>query len=102
MARGDDIVAGRVTGANSTTIVVGERPDDENPPDFNGDFVLIAGPTENGNSKPIHATGQIPGGGNGQIPHIPRGTGITGVGGANQGTGVFGVGGNPGDTSGAG
>lgn len=41
MASGDDIDAGRTTGASETTFVVGQRDKDGN--DFAGDFVLIAG-----------------------------------------------------------
>src|SRR5437588_147363 len=39
MASGDDIEAGRVTGAESRTILVGQKPSDLGN-DFNGDFVF--------------------------------------------------------------
>ena len=94
MASGDDIKAGRASGANSSTFVVGEKPDDDNPPDFNGDFIFVVGPLKNPVVRsPGHTTGGILAlGCNGPVPS-PGGVGVSGVGGPNQGTGVQGTGG---------
>jgi hypothetical protein len=98
MASGDDIEAGRATGANSTTFLVGEKPDDDNPPDFNGDFIFVVGPLQNPSGRsPAHTTGGILGlGWNGSTATAPPstgGVGVMGLGGPNQGTGVLGLGG---------
>jgi len=97
MASGDDIKAGRATGANSTTFLVGEKIDDDNPPDFAGDVIFVVGPLRVPARSPGHTVGGILGiGTNGSPtgpPEVSRGgVGITGFGGQNQGTGVLGVG----------
>ena|SRR5258708_36364871 len=99
MASGDDIEAGRVTGAESRTILVGQKPSDLGN-DFNGDFVFQACPAKVGDDTPSpdKDVDGVRGLGN------RGGTGVVGLGAMNDrfdstisGTGVLGQGGN-GDT----
>jgi hypothetical protein len=97
MASGDDIEAGRVTGAESRTILVGQKPSDLGN-DFNGDFVFQASPYAVGGDEPISPDKDVDG-----VRGLGNrgGTGVVGLGAMNDrsgstisGTGVFGQGGN--------
>ena len=91
MSSGDDVEAGRVTTAESTTDILGAIPSEQDV-DFNGFVILRVAPqpgeliTLNG----IHGVGN-----NGAIGPValPGGTGVIGFGGPNEGTGIAGLGG---------
>src|SRR5215471_16256972 len=56
MASGDDIQAGRITGADSITDLVGEQNDDvfSEHRDFSGDVILRVGPNTSRGDQPLH------------------------------------------------
>jgi hypothetical protein len=86
MADGDDIEAGRTTGANQTTILVGETKGFLE--DFNDDvFFVVTRNADDGRRNPSHATDGVYGVG------WLAGFGVVGFGGPVQGTGVVGQGG---------
>jgi hypothetical protein len=91
MASGDDIQAGRITGADSITDLVGETTDEGI--DFSGDVILRVGP--NLNQQPNHKLDGIHGLGFAGVRRFSGGTGVVGVGGAGRtgGSGVVGFGG---------
>jgi len=90
MASGDDIQAGRITGADSITDLVGELSDDGST-DFSGDVILRVGP--NVNRQPSHTLDGILGLGwsGNELGFPPKGggNGVVGVGGP-DGVGVIG------------
>jgi hypothetical protein len=90
MSSGDDIEAGRVTGAEGTTILNGGKPV-EGDVDFDGDIVFIAQP-HFGAEKPSHTLHGVLGVGWGATG-FGGGAGVIGDGGPNAGTGVVGRGG---------
>jgi len=81
MSSGDDIEAGRMTAAQSTTVIAGQIPTDGGA-GFNGSFVLHVGADEN-EFSPLSALSGILGAG------FKGGAGVTGQGGAAGGTGVI-------------
>lgn len=96
MGSGDDIQAGRATTGESTTLLLGAIPSEQDV-NFNGTVILAVGPQEGD----LHPTGTLNGiigrGSNpGTPPGIPGGIGIIGEGGSNGGTGVLGNGGGGG------
>lgn len=98
MSSGDDIQAGRITTAESTTDLVGAIPS-ERDVDFNGNVILRVGP-QRGELGPNHTLDGIHGlASNGPVPS-PGGAGVVGFGGPNHGTGVVGLGGASGGSSG--
>jgi hypothetical protein len=100
MPTGDDIEAGKITGAENTTFIVAQRDEDDDT-DFNGDFVLIVGPAEGsyGNGVGMEPTHKMNGllaigeHGSYTVPDFTGGFGVIGQGGRRQGTGVLGLGG---------
>lgn len=93
MGSGDDIEAGRVTTAESTTDLLGAVPSEQDV-DFNGTVILRVAP-QPGELKPNVTVDGIHGVGHNGLPPIatPGGSGVVGFGGPNQGTGVAGFGG---------
>lgn len=97
MSSGDDIEAGRITTAESTTHIVGAIPSEQDV-GFNGTVILEVGPQVIGELGPrdtldgIHGIGSNPP----MPPGIPGGVGVIGTGGRNGGTGVLGKGGGGG------
>ena len=100
MASGDDIQAGRINAGESTTDLIAQKPSDGDV-DFNGDFIFRVGPQRSGATAPSKAIHGILGLGyiGTLVPHLQGGTGVMGIGGANEGTGVVGRG--AGDDSGS-
>ncbi len=94
MSSGEDIQAGRVTTAESTTDMLGAVPSEQDV-DFNG-FVILRVAPQPGRLKPnisldgIHGVGNN--GSNGPVASS-GGTGVVGFGGPNEGTGIVGLGG---------
>jgi hypothetical protein len=97
MASGDDIEAGRETGAEQFTTLVGQKPSDLGN-DFNGDFVFQARPFAVGGESPLWPDKDVDG-----VRGLGNrgGTGVMGLGGFNDrsgstisGTGVVGQGGD--------
>src|SRR5436309_3044194 len=97
MASGDDIEAGRVTGAESRTILVGQKPSDLGN-DFNGDFVFLACPYAVGGDEPIAPDKDVDGvrglGNRGGTGVVGQGTMNDRSGSTISGTGVLGQGGD--------
>lgn len=96
MGSGDDIESGRTTTGESTTVLLGATPSEQDV-NFNGTVILAVGPQEGS----LHPKGTLDGIiGRGSNPAMPPGIkggiGITGEGGSNQGTGVLGNGGGGG------
>ena len=96
MSSGDDIQAGRVTGADSITDLAGEDGDTG----FSGDVILRVG--ANVNDRPFHTLDGIRALGWSGIPNFgpgPKGggTGVVGVGGPVGGIGLIGVAGGKAD-----
>jgi hypothetical protein len=95
MSSGDDIEAGRVTTAESTTDILGAIPS-ERDVDFNGSVILRVAP-QPGDLQPNITLDGIHGvGNNGAVAGpvaLPGGNGVVGFGGPNQGTGIVGLGG---------
>lgn len=96
MGSGDEIESGRTTTGESTTVLLGAIPSEQDV-NFNGTVILAVGPQEGD----LHPTGTLNGiigiGSNPATPPgIPGGIGITGEGGSNMGTGVLGNGGGGG------
>jgi len=99
MSSGDDVEAGRVTGAEQTTFLVAQEEEDEDGSDYSGDFVLIVGPAEgtydNGRRlEPQHFVNGILGIGNHGHYGVPEFLGAVGVvaqGGRRRGTGLLGL-----------
>lgn len=96
MSSGDDIEAGRITTAESTTHLVGATPSEQDV-NFNGTVILQVGP-QLGDLHPTDTLNGILGiGSNPPTPAgIPGGVGVIGNGGTNGGTGVQGDGGGGG------
>lgn len=94
MGSGDDIEAGRVTTAESTTDLLGAVPSEQDV-DFNGVVFLRVAP-QPGELKPNITVDGIHGVGHNGRPPIatPGGRGVVGFGGPNQGTGIVGLGGS--------
>lgn len=92
MSSGDDIQAGEVTTAESTTDLLAAIPS-EGDVDFNGDIILRVGP-QPGALRPRHKVDGIMGvGANGtRTFRSAGGTGVVGIGAPNGGTGVRGIG----------
>jgi hypothetical protein len=86
MGSGDDVRAGRVTTAESTTDVLGAVPSEQDV-DFNGTVILRAAP-QPGLLEPTHALDGIHGVGHSDVI-TPGGTGVVGFGGLRQGTGLW-------------
>ena len=86
MASGDDIRAGRVTGAEDSTLLIAQTTGDRPSRDYNGDFVFLAAPF-NGGRQPGHKVDGVVG--VGQL----AGNGVVGQGGDLSGAGVVGLGG---------
>jgi len=99
MGSGDDIQAGRVTTAESTTDVLGAVPSEQDV-DFNGTVILRVAP-QPGLLEPTHALDGIHGVGHSDVIS-PGGTGVVGFGGLRQGTGLVGVGGGTNGNGGVG
>ena len=103
MSSGDEIEAGRITTAESTTDLLGAVPSEQDV-DFNGMVILRVAP-QPGDLKPnitldgIHGVGTNGGGFTGASL---GGTGVVGFGGPNNGTGVVGRGGGVDGTGGTG
>ena len=103
MSSGDEIEAGRITTAESTTDLLGAVPSEQDV-DFNGMVILRVAP-QPGDLKPnitldgIHGVGTNGGGFTGASP---GGAGVVGFGGPNNGTGVVGRGGGVNGTAGTG
>src|SRR5262245_55812902 len=111
---GDELIAGENNGANDTTRIVGERPEDEPDIDFNGSEILEVvplprpgGPVDQQaaeNRSPRHSIDGIVGVGwngnlafpviNPQVAPMDQARGVIGKGGLNSGTGVEGHGSN--------
>lgn len=93
MGSGEDVEAGRVTTAESTTLLLAAVPSEQDV-DFNGPVILLVD-TQPGDLRPNVTLDGIRGvGWNRGFPSAsPGGTGVVGVGGFNQGTGVVGQGG---------
>lgn len=94
MGSGDEIKAGQVTTAESTTDILGAVPS-ERDVDFNGGVILRVAP-QPGDLRPNITLDGIHGvGSNGAVGSValPGGTGVIGFGGPNEGTGIAGHGG---------
>lgn len=90
MGSGDEIQAGRVTTAESTTDLLGAVPTEQDV-DFNGIVILRVAP-QPGLLEPSHTVDGIHGVGHSDVIS-PGGTGVVGFGGQRQGTGLAGLGG---------
>jgi hypothetical protein len=90
MSSGDDIQAGRVTTAESTTDLLGAVPS-ERDVDFNGIVILRVAP-QPGDLRPQVTIDGIHGVAHSQGLNF-GGTGVVGFGGQSEGTGIAGVGG---------
>ena len=95
MGSGDEIEAGRVTTAESTTDILGAVPSEKDV-DFNGVVILRVAP-QPGDLRPNNTLDGIHGvGNNGTVSFGvagPGGTGVVGFGGPHEGTGIAGLGG---------
>jgi hypothetical protein len=92
MSSGQDIRAGRNTGAESTTALLADTTNDSPPVDFQGDYVLIVGST-GGDRQPFgRALTGIFGYGHGRNDGSQSGNGVVGAGGRFAGNGVVGLG----------
>lgn len=96
MGSGDEIESGRTTTGESTTVLLGAIPSEQDV-NFNGTVILAVGPQE-GDLHPTDTLNGIIGIGSNPAtpPGIPGGIGIIGEGGSNMGTGVLGNGGGGG------
>ncbi|MCC6173897.1 MAG: hypothetical protein IT305_01230 [Chloroflexi bacterium] len=91
---GDDIEAGRLNYAESTTVVQGDRPSELDVP-FNGLAVFEAGPRRDDRRPNGPVSGVLGRGwnGNGVSGSSTPGAGVVGIGAPNRGPGLVGLGG---------